>query len=167
MGGTRADPETASASARHRRPALGSTARAASARTASVPACSSFALSRAAPELELVCTDYAPRTVDRLQTLFPEATVVQHDLCGRRARSTADFHLLHRVDTEFPTPKLARIVCGFHQPVLLVPSLLLTWPLVIREVLLRLRRPRATRAGWLRSEAAFRALWAADSTHAT
>jgi hypothetical protein len=115
-------------------------------------------LSRAAPELELTCTDYAPRTVDRLRMLFTEASIVQHDLLADEPLDS-DFHLLHRVDTEFPNPQLAAILARFHRPVLLVPSVLLTWRLVMREFLLRLKRPRATRAGWLRSEAAFRALW--------
>jgi hypothetical protein len=115
-------------------------------------------LVRAAPELELTCTDYAPRTVERLQTLFSEARVIQHDLVADDPLD-ADFHLLHRVDTEFTNPQLATILARFHRPVLFVPSVLLTWRLVLREGLLRLRRPRATRAGWLRSEAAFRALW--------
>ena len=115
-------------------------------------------LSQAAPELELTCTDYAPRTVDRLRALFPEVSVVHHDLASDEPLDV-DFHVLHRIDTEFPSPELADILARFHQPVLLVPSVLLTWPLALREILVRLRRPRATRAGWLRSEAAFRALW--------
>jgi hypothetical protein len=115
-------------------------------------------LSQAAPDLELTCTDYAPRTVDRLGTLFSEARVVRHDLVADEPLD-ADFHLLHRVDTEFPNSELGDILARFHQPILLVPSALLTWRLVVREILVRLGRPRATRAGWLRSEAAFRALW--------
>ncbi len=116
-------------------------------------------ISQAAPELQLTCTDYAPRTVDRLRRLFPEASVVRHNLLDDEPLS-ADFHLLHRVDTEFPDPQLAGLLCRFHEPVLLVPSVLLTWRLALRELVLRLSRPHATRAGWLRSEAAFRALWA-------
>jgi len=119
---------------------------------------------RAAPELELTCTDYAPRTVERLRTLFPEAGVVRHDLLADEPLDV-DFHLLHRVDTEFPDPQLRDILARFQQPVLLVPSVLLTWRLVLHELLVRLRRPRATRAGWLRSEAAFLALWR-DRFHA-
>jgi hypothetical protein len=115
-------------------------------------------LSRAAPELELICTDYAPRTVERLRTLFPEARVVRHDLLADEPLD-ADFHLLHRVDTEFSDPQLRDVLARFQQPVLLVPGALLTWRLVLHELLVRLKRRRATRAGWLRSEAAFRPLW--------
>jgi hypothetical protein len=117
-----------------------------------------LAIARAAPELDLVCTDYAPRTVDRLHALFPEATVVRHDLLVDDPLE-ADFHLLHRIDTEFPTVDLIAMLTRFHQPILLVPSLLLTSQRALREVLMKARRPRATRAGWLRSEAAFRDLW--------
>ena len=121
-------------------------------------------ISRAAPDLALTCTDYAPRTVGRLQDLFPEAKVVGHDLLADEPLAV-DFHLLHRVDTEFPDRQLADVLARFQQPVLVVPSVLLTWRLVLHEALVRLRRPGATRAGWLRSEAAFRALWR-DRFHA-
>lgn len=115
-------------------------------------------LAQAAPELEIVCTDYAPRTVDRLRELFPEATVVQHDLLTDEPLD-ADVHLLHRVDTEFTNSQWRTVLARFQEPVLLVPSLVLTWRPALRELLLRVRYPRATRAGWLRSDSAFRALW--------
>jgi hypothetical protein len=116
-------------------------------------------LSQLAPELELVCADYAPRTVERLRTLFAGATVVEHDL-RTEPPLPGDFHLLHRIDTEFSNEELARILGGFREPVLLVPTVLLDWRALVREALVRVRHPRATRAGWVRSEAAFRSLWA-------
>lgn len=114
-------------------------------------------LAQTAPELELTCTDYAPRTVERLRALFPEARVVHHDLVADEPLE-ADFHLLHRVDTEFSNEELREIVDRFQEPVLLVPGAFLTWRLLLRELSARLR-PGATRAGWLRSEASFRNLW--------
>jgi hypothetical protein len=117
-----------------------------------------LALLRAAPDLTLTCTDYAPRTVERLRSLFPEARVLRHDL-AIEAPVAADFHLLHRVDTEFGNAKLAEILGRFEEPILLVPGVLLTWRLALREVLVPLLRPGATRAGWVRSESALRALW--------
>lgn len=115
-------------------------------------------LARAAPDVELVCTDFAPRSVARLEALFSEATVVQHDLL-HDAPLAADLHVLHRVDTEFSTVELARILARFEKPVLFVPAQLLTARQAARELLLRVRHPRAVKAGWLRSEDAFRALW--------
>ena len=115
-------------------------------------------VARHAPELELTCTDYAPRAVTRLRELFPEATVVRHDLLADEPVE-ADLHLLHRVDTEFSDPDLRRILLRFQEPVLLVPSAFLGGRLLLRELLVRFGRRRATRAGWLRSEDAFRALW--------
>lgn len=48
----------------------------------------------------------------------------------------------------------------FSEPILLVPALLLDLERVLKEIALRLLKPRASRAGWLRTEDAFRALWA-------
>lgn len=115
-------------------------------------------LARDAPDLELVCTDFAPKSVARLEELFAEATVVQHDLLTDPPLP-ADLHVLHRVDTEFSNVELAAILTRFEKPVLLVPAQLLTARQVARELLVRLRHPRAVKAGWLRSESAFRALW--------
>jgi len=116
-------------------------------------------LSQIAPELELVCAEYAPRTVERLRALFDGVTIVAHDLRVDPPLD-GDLHLLHRVDTEFSNEELARILGGFRQPVLLVPTVLLRWKALLREAFVRVRHRRATRAGWVRTEEAFRALWA-------
>jgi len=116
------------------------------------------AIVREACRLELTCTDYAPQTVARLQTLFPEALVVRHDLLAD-GPLPADLHLLYRIDTEFSNAQLRRIFARFEEPVVVVPALLLGPRVLGREVYLRLFRPRATRAGWVRTKAALRALW--------
>ncbi len=119
-------------------------------------------LSRIAPELELVCTDYAPKTVERLRELFPEAEVRRHDLRTDEPLA-ADLHLLHRIDTEFRNSELRRVLGRFHDPVLLVPAHLLGLRLLAQEISMRLFHRRTTRAGWVRTEAALRELWA--NTH--
>ena len=119
-------------------------------------------LHRAAPEVAITCTDYAPRATERLQRLFPEADVVVHDLAAQDPPA-ADLHLMYRIDTELATAMWKQVFSRFAQPVLMVPVLLLDVDTFVRELARRVLKPRATRAGWLRSEDALRALW--DETH--
>jgi hypothetical protein len=118
---------------------------------------------RAAPELEIVCVDFAPKTVATLEQLFTEADVRWHDLLAS-GPLPADMHLLSRVDTEFRSAELREILSRFMEPVLLIPGRLLDVRLLARELYLRFLRPRATRAGWVRTESALRVLW--EPTHA-
>ena len=118
-----------------------------------------FNIHRLAPDVALTCTDYAPRATERLRGLFVEAEVVVHDL-ATQAPSHADLHLMHRIDTELDTATWKQVFARFFEPILVVPTLLLDVERVLKEVGRRILRPRATRAGWVRSEDAFRALWA-------
>jgi hypothetical protein len=120
-----------------------------------------LALARAAPGLSVTCTDFAPRSVARLARLFPEATVVLHDLVGD-APLAADLHLLHRVDTELSSAEWRAVFPRFGAPVLVVPVLLLGWREAAKALVRRVRHPGAARAGYLRSEDALRDLWAAS-----
>jgi hypothetical protein len=119
-------------------------------------------LHRAAPDIQLVCVDYAPKAVARLRQLFPEADVQCHDLLAS-GPLPGDLHLLSRVDTEFRTHELRSVLSRFVEPVLLVPGRLLDMRLLARELYLRFFRSGATRAGWVRTESALRALW--EPTH--
>lgn len=119
-------------------------------------------LSRIAPELELLCTDYAPKTVERLSRLFREAEVRSHDLRTDDPLE-ADLHVLHRIDTEFQDRELQRVLARFVEPVLLVPAHLLDVRQLARELYLRFSSRRTTHAGWVRTEAALRGLW--EKTH--
>jgi len=116
-------------------------------------------LVRAMPEAELVCTDYAPRTVERLARLFPEASVRLHDLYVDGPLA-ADLHLLHRIDSELANRAWRKVFARFQEPALLVATQLLEWPVFESELRRRLsRRPAPTRAGYARTEAAMRSLW--------
>jgi hypothetical protein len=117
---------------------------------------------RAAPGLMLTCTDFAPRTVERLRGLFPESEIVHHDLLQDDPRPS-DLHLLHRLDAELPDGDWRRVIARFHEPVLFVPNVLLNVPSALRELTRRIRRRNLTNAGWFRNEAALRSLW--NSTH--
>lgn len=115
-------------------------------------------LARLAPGLHLVCTDYAPRTVERLGALFREAEIVRHDL-SRDDPLEADLHLLHRVDTELSDDEWRTVFPRFRTPALYVPAMLLTWRTAAKELARRVRLPQATRAGYVRTEDALRVLW--------
>jgi hypothetical protein len=125
-----------------------------------------LALTQLAPDLELICTEFAPRTLARLRGLFPEAKVVRHDL-RVEAPLQGDLHLLHRIDSELSNRDWPGVLGRFHEPVLLVPTVILGVGETAKALLRRIARPSATRAGCLRNEAALRALWAETHTAST
>lgn len=116
-------------------------------------------LSRAAPDLLITCTDFTPRTVARLAALFPEADVIGHDLVTDPPLR-ADLHVMHRIDTELGNTAWRDVLARYREPVLFVPGLVLTFPVLLKELARRLRRPRAARAGYFRTRDALRSLWA-------
>jgi hypothetical protein len=119
-------------------------------------------LKRIAPERELVVTDFAGATVERLAGIFREAECVRHDLL-RDPPLAADLHLFHRIDTEFGNRDWGRVFKRFaERPVLFVAAGLVDVRGALAEVRRGLR-PGATRAGWARTRSAIEALW--RSTH--
>jgi hypothetical protein len=109
-------------------------------------------------EMELVCTDFAPQTVQRLSVLFPEADIQLHDLRAQPPLR-ADFHLLHRVDTELSNAEWRRVLAGFREPVLMVAGDVLDGRGLLRELRRRFSGNAATHAGYVRTEAGLRSLW--------
>jgi hypothetical protein len=113
---------------------------------------------RRLPDVRLCCTDYAPRATERLAGLFVEADVVLHDL-EHEPPPSADLHLMHRIDTEFSAETWEHVFERFTEPILFVPAQFLDARRLVAEVGMRLLRPRAVRAGWLRTRDAVCALW--------
>ena len=114
---------------------------------------------RLRPQRALLLTDYAPETVARLRVLFPEAAVLQHDLL-RDPPLEADAHLFHRIDTEFTNAEWREVLRRFgRETILVVATEIADLSRVLAELRGRVRRRGLTRAGWLRSRAAFEALW--------
>src|SRR5207249_8373397 len=114
-------------------------------------------LARLRPDLELVCTDFAPRTLERLCRLFPEADVRRHDLlCDPPLE--ADLHLFHRIDSELSNRQWRSVLPRFREPILLVATELLEMHSLLRERRLR-SSSTATAAGYIRTEAGLRSLW--------
>ena len=117
-------------------------------------------LHRVDPELELICTDYAPRAVERLRRLFPEAQVVLRDLTAPEP-PVADHHLMHRLDAELDDDQWSAVFEQLRAPIVFVPNVVLGLAGAARELARGLvRRGSLTEAGWFRNEAALRALWA-------
>jgi hypothetical protein len=115
-------------------------------------------LKRLAPGRDLVVTDYAQATVDRLAGIFTEADCVRHDLLEDLPLE-ADLHLLHRVDTEFTNGEWARVFERFGRlPVLFVAAGQVDLKGALSEWR-KGRRPGASRAGWVRTRPALEALW--------
>jgi hypothetical protein len=116
-----------------------------------------LSLARHRPDLELVCTDYAPHTLARLRSLFPEADFEAHDLRTDPPLS-ADLHVFHRIDSELSNRQWRVVLPRFREPVLLVATELMDSDALLRELRLRTSKT-ATDAGWTRTEAALRSLW--------
>ena len=121
-----------------------------------------FRLHSSRPDLTLTVTDYAAATVERLGGLFPEATVVRHDL-RRDPPVSAEWHLFHRVDTEFATREWHAVFRHFSTArIVFVAGGMQDTPDLVRERLRWLdprRGGRATSAGWVRNRPALEALW--------
>lgn len=116
-------------------------------------------LLRLAPERRLLVTDYAPETAARLRELLPEAQVHRHDLLVDGPLE-ADVHLFHRIDTEFTNAEWRQVLRRFaNETLLVVATEVADFRRLVAEVARRLTTRRLTKAGWLRTRAAFEALW--------
>jgi len=112
-------------------------------------------------ERELVLTEYAPLTLERLRAVFPEANIRRHDLLTD-APLDADLHLFHRIDTEFTNRQWRGVFEAFREvPVLVVATEVATSERIfaILRALPGHRWRRATKAGVIRNVAAFESLW--------
>ena len=116
-------------------------------------------LQRQWPEITLICTDFAPETVVRLELLFDDAQVLLSDLRDSASLPHADAHLMHRLDQELARDEWRDVFARLDAPVLFVPSEILTPGRAARELVRRALRPHATSAGVFRNEAALRDLW--------
>jgi hypothetical protein len=113
------------------------------------------ALHRLRPSRRIVLTEFAPRTVEELVRLFPEATVMQHDLRVEDPVVGVDVHLLLRIDTELDDEQFRAVLERFRQVrVLVVVTELLDVRAAVRE-LATWARGGSVRAGRVRSKAAF------------
>lgn len=123
-----------------------------------------FLLWRAAPQRQLVVSDYGPDTVARLAAVFAEVEVRRFDLLADDPLDV-DVHLFHRIDTELGNQTWRRVLARFGRAhILLVATEVISARRASWELRTRLRNPHATKAGWLRNRAAFERLWARTHT---
>ncbi len=116
-------------------------------------------LARLTPDREMVMTEYAPQTLERLSLLFAGREVVRHDL-GTEPPLDADLHLFHRIDTELSNRQWRDVLRNFEGVQVLVGATeVIGGRRAAATIRLRLLNRRVTNAGWLRNRAAFEALW--------
>jgi hypothetical protein len=120
-------------------------------------------LARTDPGVDLTVTEYASATVERLTRIFPEATVLEHDLL-QDAPVEADVHLFHRIDTEFDNSDWRAVFQRFADQRVLVLTQAASGRLLFAELRKSLVHRRATEAGFVRNRAALGSLW--SETHA-
>jgi len=133
-------------------------------------ACVEFHLKSLLPAVRLVCTEYAPRVVERLRAMFTECDRIEHwDLLAADWTQVEPqtLVLLNRVDTELDDSQWAmvfgRLYLGGIRDVLVIATGFVTFKMVLMELALRirsvLRREPLTFAGYARTERQFREMW--------
>jgi hypothetical protein len=120
-------------------------------------------LVRTDPDLDLVVTEYASATVERLRHIFPEASVLEHNLL-RDAPVAADVHLFHRIDTELDNSDWKAVFERFADQRVLFLTQPASGRLLFAELRKSLVNRRATEAGFVRNRAALEALWSETHT---
>lgn len=125
-------------------------------------------LLRIDPLRRLLVTDYAPKTVERVRELLPEAEVSRYDLL-LDAPLDADVHLFHRIDTELDNRRWRQVYERFRRETIVVVAGEVLPPREIpRQLISAIRNRHVTAAGWTRTIPAFESLWRRThrSTHA-
>lgn len=125
-------------------------------------------LLRIDPLRRLLVTDYAPKTVERVRVLLPEAEVSRHDLL-LDAPLDADVHLFNRIDTELDNRRWRQVYERFRRETIVVVAGEVLPPREIpRQLMAAIRNRHVTAAGWTRTIPAFESLWRRThrSTHA-
>ena len=116
-------------------------------------------LLRVDPALRLTLTDYAPKTVERLQRLLPEAKIRPHNLLCDPPLA-GDVHLFHRIDTELDNREWRGVYERFAgRTIVVVATEVVPGGEIPRRLWTSLRRRGETRAGWSRTASAFKSLW--------
>ena len=107
------------------------------------------------PDLELVLSDIAPRTVERIRSHFPDCEVHLHDFC-REGPLDADLQLFNGIDTEIHDKGWRDVFRRFaDQRVLFFPNITFGARVIAGELWCRRPGRRPMRAGWWRTKDRF------------
>lgn len=116
-------------------------------------------LGRLVPDLRLVLSDIAPRTVERLKVHFDDAEVHLHDFC-REQPLDAELHLFNGVDTELHDRMWRDVLRRFSDHrVIFFPGIALGPKVIAGELWTRRPGRRPMRAGWWRTRDRFEELF--------
>ncbi|HLA82645.1 MAG TPA: hypothetical protein VJP78_13655 [Thermoleophilia bacterium] len=127
-----------------------------------------YNLKRVDPSLHLTCTDFAPGGIERLRSVFVECDeTLRFDMLEDDFPQGPDMYLLHRIDTELDDRQWREVFSRMGRTgvrhLLFIPSGILgprTWARErARAFVSWIRMRRLVFAGYLRTEARFRALW--------
>lgn len=128
-----------------------------------------YNIKRLHPSLRLTCSDFTPRSIDRLREVFLECDSIEvFDMLKDRWQPRQNaLYLLYRVDNEFSDEQwkglFARIASQNIDDVLFVPSAFLGWSFFIKEKLFnlwhRLKGYRIMFAGYVRTRDMMKTLW--------
>ena len=130
-------------------------------------------LKRIAPELRLVCTDYAEAGVDRLRRLFHRCDqVVPFNIMKGDYRSFGEgvVLLMNRISTEFAPEEWLHIFCSCRNAgikhIIFIPTELASFKLKVveslRHFVRKFLRRRDTFCGWLYSKNELEKLMSSD-----
>lgn len=126
-----------------------------------------FLIKKEAPHIFLQCSDYAPKTIERLREVFKEADkIIQFDILKDEWINDGPtcLYLFHRIDTEFDDRQwrmiFKRAANANVQYILFIPSEFLTFRRFIRQkiklFLSRLLRKKISFFGYLRTREQFK-----------
>jgi hypothetical protein len=132
-------------------------------------ACLEFLIKKENPHMQIRCSDYAPKSIERLRALFPEAEDVRvFDMLREPWPMVAKgrLFLLHRVDTEFSDAEWQEIFRKIRkakaQDVLFIPSEILTagtvWKKKIKYLISGIFGKKMVFAGYVRTQERFLSL---------
>jgi len=121
------------------------------------------------PALSLTCSDFTPRSIDRLRDVFLECDSIEvFDMLKDQWQPRQNaLYLLYRVDTEFSDEQWKGLFATMSESnindVLFVPSVFLGWRFFIKEKLVnlwhRLKGYRIMFAGYVRTKDTVKTFW--------
>lgn len=136
-------------------------------------ACLEYCLLKSNPNLELYLSDFTPKTIEKLKSVFVEAKEIRiFDMLKDPWEGSQDnaLELFYRIDTEFTDDEWKSIFRRMQKAgvsnILFIPAQILTCTEILRQALRYIYRKvqgrQLTLAGYLRTESQLRSLFEGD-----